>query len=238
MVADDLFSYFNTQIIHIGARDHINVQKAQVHTFIGQLTSAISLRNRGITLEELDTSATANSQLNVLSTARGVGQPAKIVAEVLGNQPDIVREVINSSIEALQQLGDVMSDRNKLQEFIESLQEYHGSTTGKLKEMFGYSDLLIQEVLRIAMYNLDFSTQDDTPGSLLRLLGPFAGEHVNLAAIGSKRIAPSKEEIQHGKSAIDETLVFKIGVDQETIDPQKEEGIYRQLEELGCEVNG
>lgn len=238
LLAGDLFSYFNTHIIPINLRDHVNVQKAQVHTFVGQLSAAASLRRRGIAIQDLDRSATANTQLTVLSTARGVGQPSKIVAEVLANQPENALEIIDSNIAALDELRNLLSDRKRLKDYIEGLQEFHGQSTGKLQEMFEDTDLLIAEILRIALYNLEFNSPEDTPGTLLRLLNPFSEQGVNLTAIGSRRVPPTKEAIQNGVDAKRETVVFKIGVDQDTIDPQREKEIYRQLEEIGCEIKG
>jgi len=238
LLAGDLFSYFNTRIVPIDIRDHSRVQKTQVHTFVGQLTSAMSLRNRGITLEGLNTSATANSQLAVLSTARGIGQPSRIIAEILSSQPENVLAVIDSDIEALQELKSRLSNRSELEKYIDGLQKFHGKSTGELQEMFGDAGLLIAEVLRIALYNLEFSTGEDNPGTLQRLLVPFSAEEVNLTAIGSMRVPPTKEQIQQGVDAKKETVVFKVGVDEDTIDPQREEEIYHQLEEIGCKIKG
>lgn len=236
LLANDLFTYFDTRLVPIDLRDHQNVQKTQVHTFVGQLTSAISLRNRGITLEDLDTSATANSQLGVLATARGVGQSPKIIAEVLSGQPENVLEIIDGDIEALQELRRQLPDKEKLEEYIEALQRFHGKSTGKLQEMFEDTELLVAEILRIALYNLQFSTTEDTPGILLKLLAPFAERRVNLMAIASARIPPTKKAIQEGEDARRETVLFRTGVDLTTINPEKENIIKDRLRAMGCIV--
>ncbi len=236
LLANDLFTYFDTRLVPIDLRDHQKVQKNQVHTFVGQLTSAISLRNRGITFEDLDRSATANSQLGVLATVRGVGQSPEIIAEVLSGQPENVSEIIDSNIKALQELRSKLPDKEELKEYIEALQRFHGKSTGKLQEMFGDTELLVAEILRIALYNLQFSTPDDTPGTLLKLLAPFAERRVNLMAIASARIPPTKEAIQRGENAKRDTVLFRTGVDLNTIDPEKEERIKDRLRAMGCIV--
>ncbi|MBI3109775.1 hypothetical protein HYZ06_01915 [Candidatus Daviesbacteria bacterium] len=236
LLANHLFAYFDTRLVPINLRDHQKVQKTQVHTFVGQLTSAISLRNRGIALEDLDTSATANSQLGILSTARGVGQSPKIIAEVLGGQPEDVSEIIDSDIKALQELRSKLPDKEKLEKYVETLQRFHGRSTGKLQEMFGDTELLVAEILRIALYNLQFSASDDTPGTLLKLLTPFAERRVNLMAIASARIPPTKEAIQQGEDAKRDTVLFRTGVDLNTIDTKKEQEIKARLREMGCIV--
>lgn len=237
LLANDLFTYFDTRLVPVDLRDHQKVQKTQVHTFVGQLISAISLRNRRITLEDFNISATANSQLGVLATVRGVGQTPEIIAEVLSGQPENVSEIIDSNIEALQELRSKLTDKEGLERYIEALQTFHGKSTGKLQEMFDDTELLVAEILRIALYNLQFSTPEDDPGTLLKLLTPFAERRINLMAIASARIPPTKEAIQQGEDAKKETVLFRTGVDLKTIDPEKEQRIKDRLRAMGCTIN-
>ncbi len=237
MIADGLSTHFDMRRVPINLRDHQKVQKVQVHTFVGQLASVISLRNRRITLEDLDTFATANSQLGVLATARGIGQKKGIIAEVLSSQPKNALAIIDSNIKALEELrGKLSEGKEGLEEYIEALQHYHGESTGELQEMFGDTEFLVEEILRMAMYNLQFSTTEDRPGTLLRLLAPLAERAANLMHISSTRIPPTKEEIQQGADAKEGTVLFKTAVDLKTIDSEKEREINHELEELGCEV--
>lgn len=236
LLAGDLFSYFRTRIVPIKLREHKQIQETQVHTFVKQLAAAISLRNRGITIQESDRTSTANSQLAGDSDIRGFAQPKKIIAEILNGQVQTSTEIIDSQIAALKELRSKLVNRKTLEDYIEELQNFHGGSTGELQEMFNNTGLLVAEILRIALYNREFSTPSDIPGTLKKLLDPFEDKAVNLTAIGSMRVPPTKELIQQGADAREETVVFKVGVDKETIDPQKEKAIDQALEELGCKT--
>lgn len=236
LLAGDLFSYFRTRIVPIKLREHKQIQETQVHTFVKQLAAAISLRNRGITIQESDKTSTANSQLAGGSDLRGFAQPKRIIAEVLSGQVQSTTEIIDSQIAALQELKGQLGDRETLEAYIEKLQNFHGGLTGELKEMFDNTGLLVAEILRIALYNRQFSTPDDIPGTLKKLLIPFEENEVNLTAIGSMRVPPTKELIQLGMDARLETVVFKIGADEETVTSQKEEAIDQTLREMGCQI--
>lgn len=50
------------------------------------------------------------------------------------------------------------------------------------------------------------------------------------------RVPPTKDLIQQGMDTRAETVFFKIGIDPETIDPQREAIIDRALEEMGCNI--
>lgn len=236
LLATDLFTYFRTRIVPIKLRDHHEIQETQVHTFVKQLAAAISLRNRGITIQNSDKNSTANSQLAGDSDIRGFAQPKKIIAEILNGQVPTTIGIIDSQIRALEELKSKLADRKTLEEYIGELQNFHGGLTGELQEMFNNTGLLIAEILRIPQYNRAFSTPDDVAGTLKRLLGPFEENGVNLTAIGSMRVPPTKELIQQGMDARAETVVFKIGIDPETINPQKETIIDQALEKMGCKT--
>lgn len=236
LLAGDLFSYFRTRIIPIKLRDHHRIQETQVHTFVKQLAAALSLRNRGITIQDSDKTSTANSQLAGDSDIRGIGQPKGIIAEILNGQIRTTTEIIDSQIAALEELKSKVGNRQMLEEYIGQLQNFHGGSTGELKKMFENTGLLVAEILRMALYNRQFSTPNDISGTLRRLLGPFEDNEINLAAIGSMRVPPTKELIQQGMDARAESVVFKIGVDPDTINPQKEVVIDKELQEMDCQT--
>lgn len=234
-LAIDLFIAKNTSIQEMSIVDHGKVEEDQFFTHAIMQIFAGALREHGLPMEEFSSFATLNSDLAVLPLGRSLGQGTAITSEILSSQPRRI-EFFTHISDALKELGENLDDREKLQAFIRKNIDFHNDPFGAVDSAFKKAGVVGSHIANLRMHTLRLRIRDDQPGKLREILKPFYDEGANLTAIDSMPGVITPEEAQLGVDP-DNIVDFDIGIDPNTIDPQKEQRIKDTLREMGFLVN-
>ncbi|MBI2589379.1 hypothetical protein HYW35_04230 [Candidatus Saccharibacteria bacterium] len=233
-LATDLFLAKNTSIQKINISDHEKVEQDQFLTFFTMHLLAGALRQRELPLSDFNKFATLNAELAALALGRTLGQGTVVPSEILHSQPR-KKEFLDAISGALEELKKGLDDRGKLQELMLQNIMFHDDPAGVIKSMFGKAGVVGARNANLRMYAFSFRTTDDRPGKLRELLGPFYEAGANLTAIDSMPGVITPEEEQQGVDP-DKIVDFDIGIDPDTIDPQKVARIKAALTKMGCVI--
>lgn len=234
-LAVDLFLAKNTSIQQIDIGDHEKVEQDQWFTFAIMHVFAGALRKYGLPLDGFNAFATLNAELATLPLGRTLGQGVIVPSEVLSTQPK-KQEFFTKILEAVEELGQNLDDREKLKRLIQENVDFHDNPPGVVNSVFKKAGIVGARNANLRMYEFSFRIRGDQPGKLRELLLPFYQEGTNLTAIDSMPGAITPEEEKQGVDP-DKIVDFDIGIDPKTISPQKAERIKDSLRNMGCIID-
>ena len=234
-LALDLYISRKTSIRVIDIKEHPNIEEGQWATHDIMQLFASFLRLAGIPLSKFERFATLNGDLAALVLGRSLGQGTVVPSEILFTQPR-KRKLMEIMHDALEELEEASTDREKLQALMATNISYHDNPPGSVRRMFGRGGVVGARLANLRMYSLSCRIIDDSPGKLMRLLAPFAEVDANLTAIDSMPGAPTPADGQAGVDP-DQIVDFDFGVDPNTINPQTEQRIKDSLVAMGCKIS-
>lgn len=245
-LAFDLFLPTNVSMQTVAIEDHVNVERTQFLTMTTAYTMAAGLEILDMPLGKFDDFATLNAELQALPIGRTLGQKTSIPSEVLMRQP-LKKEFIAALRAGLDALEKAMGEdteaeapekigerKTRLQEFMQRIVDFHNQD-GSVTAIYDKAGIIGARNANLRLHSLSFRITRDTPGMLYSVLPAFYSEGVNLNAIDSMPGIATEEEMQRGVNP-DGIVEFHIGIDPNTISPDKERRIKEKLLALGCTV--
>lgn len=227
----DLFLSKNTSVRAIDISEHEQVEQNQWFTFAVAYLFATALREGKLNLSQFDAFSTLNAELLTLPVGRTLGQGIIVPSEILSTQPR-KEEFLGYLKDALQELEENLADRERLKTFMRGIISFHDDPTGFVDSIFRRAGVVGARSANLRMYSFSFRITDDQPGRLRELLGPFYEEGANLTAIDSMPGAITQGEEEQGIDP-DGIVDFDIGIDPQTINPEKEARIKDKLQRMG-----
>lgn len=232
-VAMDLFLSTHSSIKVVDIEDHANVEIDQWITMATAHLVGTALKESSMRLGTFDEFATLNAELLALPTGRTLGQGTNIPSEILFNQPR-KRELLAALKSGIEKLEAALESPELLREFMQDNIDFHDAD-GAVRALFNKAGVIGARNANLRLHSLSFRITNDTPGLLSKILPAFYQEEANLNAIDSMPGIATAEDLQKGIDP-DRIVDFHIGIDPDTIDPEKEKRIKNRLIELGCTV--
>lgn len=230
-LAIDLFLSKNTSVRAIDITEHEQVEQDQWFTFAVAYLFAAALREGNLNLSQFDAFATLNAELLTLPVGRTLGQGVVVPSEILSTQPR-KEEFLRYLKDALQKFEENLGDREKLKTFMQDVISFHDDPLRFVDSIFRKAGVVGARNANLRMHSFSFRINDDRPGRLRELLKPFYEEGANLTAIDSMPGTITQDEESQGINP-DGIVDFDIGIDPQTITPEKEARIKDRLQRMG-----
>lgn len=233
-LAIDLFLSKNTSVRTIDISEHEQVERDQWFTFAVAYLFATALREGKLKLTKFDDFSTLNAELLTLPVGRTLDQGVVVPSEILCTQPR-KEEFLSYLKDALQKLEENLGDREKLKVFMQDIISFHDDPIGFVDSIYRKAGVVGARNANLRMHSFSFRITDDRSGRLRELLVPFYKEGANLTAIDSMPGTITQDEEKQGIDP-DGIVDFDIGIDPQTITPEKEASIKDKLQKMGVSL--
>lgn len=230
-LAFDLFVPANTSIRVIDIDEHKKVEQAQSLTVLTTHILADALRSTGLPLGEFDDKAALTAELEGLAMSRVLGQGSPLSAEIIFDQ-SLKEELAAALLHGTERIISALGDKERLEKLMQELTDFHNQD-GAVSRQYLTAGVIAARLANFRRSSMSFVLLKDEPGQLIKILEPFHEERVNINAIDSMPIEPTKKQAKKSKIAVE----FHVGIDTESTSPKKERKIKAELRKLGCIVN-